>query len=59
MNAFNNIIVAYKVENGFMRESKILEYSNNRERLEYLIDSARYDEYKNKGYKLVVYSIEQ
>lgn len=60
MNAFNNIIVAYKVENGFMRDKKILEYSSNRESLEYLIEcSTRYDDYKNKGYKLAIYSIEQ
>lgn len=60
MNAFNNIIVAYKVENGFMRDKKILEYSSHREHLEYLIEhSTRYDDYKNKGYKLAIYSIEQ
>ena len=60
MCAFNNIIVAYKVENGFMRESKILEHSSDRERLEYLIEySTRYDDYKNNGYKIMIYSIEQ
>lgn len=55
-NAFTNILVAYKVENGFMRESKILEYSNCYEALEYILNSHRYDAYKNDGYKLVIYS---
>ncbi len=55
-----HIIVAYKFDNGYMRECKILEYSNNRERLEYLIDCTnRYDGYKKGGYRLAVYSLEQ
>ena len=53
------ILVAYKIDNGFMRRTKIIEYSNNRERLERLLDSTRYDVYKQEGYCLAIYSFEQ
>lgn len=52
-NAFTNILVAYKVENGFMRKSKILEYSSSYSALEYILESERYDTYKKNGYELV------
>lgn len=55
-NVFTNILVAYKVKNGFMRNCQILEYSNCYSALEYILDSHRYDAYKKDGYKLVIYS---
>lgn len=49
------MLVRYKIENGFLRDFKVLEYSNNKERLEYILQSMRYSELKEKGYIIKVW----
>lgn len=44
------ILVFYKLENGFARNIKVVETSNSRNRLIYIAESARYNNYKEEGY---------
>ena len=49
------ILVFYKLHNGFAHDKKILESSNSKNRLIYIAESTRYQEYKDKGYKYSVF----
>lgn len=49
------ILVAYRIVGGWHRNWTVLEHSNSKERLEYLVDSTRYDDYKKDGYIIAIY----
>jgi hypothetical protein len=48
------MIICYTVYNGVKHDGKVLEFSNSRERLEYLLDGDRYKQYKDRGCKLII-----
>ena len=49
------ILVSYRLENGFVRNLKVLEYSNFKERLEYLMSCDKYQALINQGYILDIF----
>ena len=48
------ILVFYTLHNGFAHDIKVVESSNSKNRLIYIAESTRYQNYKDKGY---VYSV--
>lgn len=54
---FKHIMIAWRFDNGYMRETKVIEYSNNREHLEYLLDRKQCKELKAQGYEISIYTI--
>ena len=52
------ILIAYKRRNGIVIESIILEHSNEKMRLEYLMECKKCEYYKNNGYELAIYHAE-
>lgn len=47
--------MAYKMENGYMRDCKVLEQPTTKERQQYIADSQKYQAYKDKGYALCIF----
>ena len=52
------VLVSYKLVNGFIREFKLIEHSNCKERLEYLMTCKKCEELKENGYTLDIYKKE-
>ena len=50
-------MVAWRFDNGYMRETKVIEYSNNKDRLVYLLDCTECRELKAQGYEISIYTI--
>lgn len=53
------ILVGYKVVNGFIRDFKVIEYHDCKERLEYLMTCSQCKELKEKGYIIDIYGKEE
>lgn len=51
----NYILVSYKIVNGFTREFKLIEESNCKERLEYLMTCKKYQDLQDNGYILSIF----
>lgn len=49
------ILVTYKIVNGFMRDFKVREYSNVKERLLYLAESKLFNDEVKNGYTIAIY----
>ena len=49
------ILATYKIENGFMKDFKVREYSNDKERLLYIAESERFNEEIKHGYTIAIY----
>lgn len=52
------ILVGYKLENGFIRDFKVIEYHDCKERLEYLMTCSKCEELKEKGFVIGIYKKE-
>lgn len=55
----NYILVSYKLVNGFKREFKMLDESNQKSRLEYLMSCKKCEDLKEQGYILEIYKLEK
>ena len=48
------VIICYTTDGGVKHDGKVLEFSNSKEHLEYLLDGDRYKKYTDRGCKLVI-----